>query len=134
MTEDLLALRDRAVAFPGTPIELVSKGVRFGTLVADSFGNLDTGGVEGVDADLVFRPFGRKGAFATTRDFSVGAMGFHFGMQPVEVVGESVDGDNDGVVNEVLVGELSALHVFMSTIDRPFTEPLSGAARIRDLR
>ena len=129
MTEDLLALRDQAVAAPGTPVELVSKGVRFGTLVAGPFGDLDTTGVEGVGDDLVVKPFGRKGEFATIRDFAIGAMQFHFGMQPVEAVGEFIDADDDGVVNEVMVGEISALHVFLSTLERPLMEPLGAAAR-----
>ena len=37
---------------------------------------------------------------------------FHFGMQPVELVGEDVDHDADGVENELTEFEMSALHVF----------------------
>ena len=42
-------------------------------------------------------------------------MMFHFGIQPTEEVGEGVDADGDGVVDEITVGELSALGVFVST-------------------
>ncbi len=71
---------------------------------------------------LVVRPFGRKGENFSMRDFDRTAMQFHFGMQPVEVVGEYADEDGDGVVNEVTVAEMSALHVFDVTNPVPFME------------
>lgn len=125
MTEDLARIRTSALAQPGEVFELESKGVHFGTLVADAEGNLDFSDVEGVDDDLIIKPFGRKGEFATVRDFDMGAMQFHFGMQPVEVVGEDVDDDGDGVVNEVFVGEMAALEVFITTMDRPVQETMT---------
>ncbi len=129
MTADLQALRQAALDAPGTPVALVTKGVSFGTLVAHEDGSLDTSGVEGVDDDLVVKPFGRKGEFATSREFDVGALQFHLGMQAVENVGPDVDADQDGVVNEVSVGELSALGSFVSTLERPFMERLGASAR-----
>ena len=119
MTADLAALRDEALAQPGVPVELVTKGVSFGFLEAGEDGQLDFGGVTGIDDDLIVKPFGRKGEFPTVRAFDEGAMEFHFGMQPVELVGADVDADGDGVANEVLVGEMSALEVFITTMDRP---------------
>ena len=118
MTADLQALKDNAEANPGTVIDLVTKGVNFGSIVFVS-GTLDTSNVDGVDDDLVVRPFGRKGCCATVREFDTGAMQFHHGIQPVEVVGEGVDADGDGVANELLVGELSALHIFQVSLARP---------------
>ena len=128
MTTELQALKQQALDNPNAPVSLVTKGVNFGTIVADAIGNLDTSGVEGISEDLVVRPFGRKGCCATTRDFAIGAMQFHFGMQPAEVVGDGVDDDGDGVIDEILVGELSAMHAFMASIERPFAEPLSNQA------
>lgn len=119
MTADLQALKAQAQASPGTVVPLVSKGVSFGSIVYDAVDGFDTTGVEGVDADLVVRPFGRKGEFASVRAFDVGALQFHMGMQPQELVGVDVDGDGDGVKNEVLVGELSVMHVFGTTLERP---------------
>jgi CxxC motif-containing protein (DUF1111 family) len=81
--------------------------------------SFDESQIEGIDPDLVVRPFGRKGEFSTVRAFDVGALNFHLGMQPVEDVGQGVDGDGDGVVDEVLVGEVSALHVFGTNLERP---------------
>jgi mono/diheme cytochrome c family protein len=126
MTADLQALKAEAIANPGTPVALVAKGVEFGSITADTFGSVDTSLVKGVDDDLVIRPFGRKGEFATTRDFDLGAMRFHFGMEPVEEVGEDFDHDGDGVVNEISVGEISALSVFLSTLRRPEQDRLDG--------
>jgi hypothetical protein len=118
MTQALQALAAQAQANSGVPVALEAKDVTFGSVVFEN-GSLDTSGVEGVDDDLVVRPFGRKGCCATIRAFDVGAMQFHHGIQPVEVVGEGVDADGDGVVNELLIGELSALHVFQTSLEAP---------------
>jgi hypothetical protein len=120
MTTDLQRLGDRAQQDPGVPVELVSKGVHFGSITFDDgTETFDTSAVEGVDGDLVVRPFGRKGNNFSVRAFAIGAMQFHHGIQPVEVFGEGVDADGDGVVNEILAGELSAIHVFASLLERP---------------
>ncbi len=120
MTADLQALAAEAAARPGVPVDLISKGIDFGWVVFEA-GRLDTSHVEGIDADdLVVRPFGRKGCCATIRDFDIGALQFHHGIQPVEVVGgEDVDADGDGVANELTVGELSALHLFQVSLPAP---------------
>lgn len=118
MTVDLQQLKAAARLRPGTDVSLITKGISFGVLRFDN-GTFDTSRVEGIDTDLVVRPFGRKGEFATAREFAVGAMSFHFGLQPVELVGTDTDADGDGVVNEVLVGELSALSIFVTTLEAP---------------
>ena len=118
MTAELQELRAQAEEDPLTVVDLVTKGVSFGTLVFVG-GEPDFSGVEGIDEDLVVRPFGRKGCCFSVRDFDIGAMQFHHGIQPVEVVGDDVDGDGDGVENELTVGELSALHIFQVSLERP---------------
>jgi len=127
MTTELQELKQLAQANPGLPIPLETKGVSFGELVYDGTG-FDSSGVEGIDADLIVKPFGRKGEFATVRSFDEGAMMFHLGMQPVETVGQDVDDDGDGVSNEVLIGELSALVIFNTTLERPDQDRLSKNA------
>ncbi len=119
MTATLQKLKQQAIDNPGQVVQLTAKGVNFGTVVADSGGNVDTSNVEGVAADLVIRPFGRKGEFSTVRGFDQGAMMFHLGMQPVEIVGEGIDEDGDGVVNEVQIGEMSVLGIFVTTQETP---------------
>lgn len=127
MTADLQRLRAEAEANPGTWIDLDTKGVNFGQIryIAGAF---DVSRVEGIDSDLVVRPFGRKGEFPTTRSFDLDALRFHFGMEPVEVVGENVDNDGDGVINEIAVGEVSALAIFNTTLPRPEQIRMRGDA------
>ena len=134
MTADLQrSLAAARVAEAGSVTRLRTHGVDFGRIET-----LDGGGValhvEGVGFEdnagrrpedvLVVRPFGRKGENFSMRDFDRVAMQFHFGMQPVEVVGEHVDADGDGVVNEVTAVEMSALHVFDVTNPVPVVEQL----------
>jgi hypothetical protein len=119
MTRELQALKAKAIAQPGVVVALVAKGVDYGEIVCAADGSCDSSGIDGIDEDLVVRPFGRKGCCATTRDFDIGAMQFHHGIQPVEVVGEGVDADGDGVANELTVGEMSALAIFQTTMERP---------------
>ena len=122
MTTDLQIRKAQAQANPGTIVSLTTKGVSFGSISFDAGSQtFDTSAVEGIDGDLVVRPFGRKGEFSSVRAFGIGALQFHLGMQPVEApgVGLGVDADGDGVVNEILVGELSALHIFGANLERP---------------
>ena len=136
MTIDLQrALADARAAEAGTVTHLISHGVDFGQITTLAGGGVELN-VEGIgfednsgrppEAVLVVRPFGRKGEFFSMRDFDRAAMRFHFGMQPVEDVGEYYDEDGDGVVNEVTEFEMSALHVFDVTNPVPFMERLGS--------
>ncbi len=128
MTAELQALKAAAQRQPGVDIALVTKGVSFGTLRFEN-GEFDTAGVAGINDDLVVRPFGRKGEFATVRAFDLEALPFHFGMQPAEVVGAGIDDDQDGLADEVLVGEVSALSIFATNLERPVQRPLGRSAQ-----
>ena len=120
MTVELQGLKRLAQSIPNTRVPLVTKGVSFGAITYDArTGTFDISEVEGIDPDLVVRPFGRKGDNNSVRTFSTGALQFHHGMQPVEVVGRGVDDDGDGVVNEILPGELSAIHIFGVSMEHP---------------
>lgn len=127
MTTELQALKSQAQANPGTNVALITKGVNFGIIRYEN-GVFDTSGVVGIEADLVVRPFGRKGEFPTIRAFDEAAMQFHFGMQPVESVGANVDADGDGVPNELLIGEMSSLVIFNTNLERPRQLPGNGQA------
>ncbi len=87
---------------------------------------LDTSHLSGIDGDLVVKPFGRKGNNITTRDFDCGAIRFHMGMEPVEIVGKDNDHDGDGVKNEVTIAEMSALAIFNTTTPKPVQDNYSG--------
>lgn len=129
MTTDLQVHRAEAQANPGQVVDLLSKGVSFGSISSNGV-DFDTSNVEGIDDDLVVRPFGRKGCCFSIRDFDRGAMQFHHGMQPEEVVG-SADADGDGVAIEVTIGEMSALHIFQVALKRPkHKHPLNSQEKI----
>jgi hypothetical protein len=140
MTQDLQGLLDVAQSSPaGTTVVLDTHGVNYGSITSLGGGDVDMMAVQGVGfADnsahdpeevLVVRPFGRKGENFSMRDFDRGAMQFHFGVQPVEVVGENVDPDGDSVVNEVTVAEMSMLHIFDVTNAVPKQDPRDSLAR-----
>jgi hypothetical protein len=118
MTHELQAQKQQAQDNPNISVDLGSKGVSFGSISHDGV-DFDFSNVEGIGEDLVVRPFGRTGCCATVREFDTGAMQFHHGIQPVEVVGADVDADGDGVENELLEGELSAMHIFQVSLERP---------------
>ncbi len=107
-------------------VALVAKGVSFGTLRGDYTPTSNsvvfrTSFVTGVDGDLVVRPFQWKGSVATVRDFNRGACHNEIGMQAVELVGHGVDGDGDRVVNELSVGDLTAMTMYVAAQPRPVT-------------
>lgn len=124
MTYELQEIKLKAQANPGQVFPLTTHGINFGNLIYVN-GQFDFSGVEGIDDDLVVRPFGRKGEFITTRQFDQGAMEFHFGIQPVEIVG-NIDDDGDGYYDELTIGEMSALAIFNTTSERPVQEPVFG--------
>lgn len=150
MTEELQARQQAATqqaCTSGAPVtvELSAKGIAFGHLLITPQSSasctviVDTTGVVGVNPDLVVRPFQWKGVVATIRAFNRDAAHQELGMQAVEIVGEGVDGDGDGVVNELTVGDQTALALYIAAQPRPTTrlelanlgliEPLTEAER-----
>ncbi len=128
MTADLQAIRAEAVAQARATGEerradLVSKGVRFGWIVAHPDGMVDLNSVDGVDADLIVRPFSRKGVFASLRQFTINALNAHHGMEAVERFGVRWTGSHDfgesGVPDAVTPGDVSALVAFQATLPPP---------------
>jgi hypothetical protein len=97
---------------------LETKDVRFGSITAHPDGSFDTRSVEGVDPDLVVRPFQWKGTTASLRDFNRDAAHNELGMQSVEIVGDQ-DGDGDRVRNELSIGDMTALTVYLAAQPRP---------------
>ena len=104
---------------------LTTKGVNFGsvTVVPKFFLCLQRADVfinaQGVTDDLIVRPFQWKGVVATVRDFSVDAFHNELGMDAVELSGDDVDGDFDGIPNEISIDDATAMAIYLAAQPRP---------------
>jgi hypothetical protein len=157
MSAELQALRDQALAAAresgeASEIELTAKGVSFGLFAVAADGSPDTSGVEGVDADLVIRPFGWKGTFATLRDFVTHSLHFHLGIQSEDLVAryngdgggpqhadigpasppDRADPDGDGKATELTDGQLTAIVSFLAMQELPIVRPPEGLSEYEE--
>jgi hypothetical protein len=124
MTADLLQIKQdafTAASRMGAPVsaDLVTKGVSFGRITAYPSGIVDTNEVEGIDRDLIIKPFHQKGVVVSLRQFTVNAMNHHHGMQASERFGDGVDADQDGVMDELTRGDITAITLFQATLPVP---------------
>ena len=99
--------------------DLDSKGINYGYIAVHPNGFVDRSNVDGIDSDLVLRPFIQKGVIGTLRDFSNISMNHHHGMQSEELAGFNSDLDRDGIVNELTEGDITAVTIFQATLDFP---------------
>ncbi|MEW5884578.1 MAG: di-heme oxidoredictase family protein [Armatimonadota bacterium] len=119
--------------------ELIAKGVHFGRITCSPSGDVDTSQVEGVDRDLIIRPFHQKGVVVSVRQFTVNAFNHHHGLQAVERFGVERTGtrdfDGDGVEDELTAGDITAATLFQVALGNPIqVMPSDLAARARVLR
>ncbi|HLQ38511.1 MAG TPA: hypothetical protein VK348_11960, partial [Planctomycetota bacterium] len=132
MTVALRGIREQLVAQVrqtglAASAALRAKGVDFGRLAAAPSRfhpggvAIDNSRIDGLDADLVVKPFQWKGSVRFVRDFNRDAAHNELGMQAVELVGAGVDGDGDGVVDELSIGDMTALAVYVAAQPRPVT-------------
>jgi hypothetical protein len=124
MTRELQATRMAAInraylSATNVPAHLVAKGIDFGEIIARPDGKVDTTGVQGVGADLVVRPFHQDGAAVSLRQFTNEGMNQHLGMQSQELFGIDTDPDGDGVMNELTVGDMTAIALFQAQLGTP---------------
>jgi hypothetical protein len=128
MTLELHGIRKRAVERARQEgqtvrVPLVTKGISFGFVTALADGTLQLNEVQGVDRDMVVRPWGQKGTVTSLRTFSVNATNLHHGMQARERFGVhltgSVDFDRDGIKDELTEGDITALAVFQASLGVP---------------
>jgi mono/diheme cytochrome c family protein len=89
ITSDLRALRTQAIAAAqqtnrNVTVQLVSKGVNYGSLTAAPDGSADTSAIQGVNADLRVRPFFAHGGKISIREFVLGALNDEMGLQAVD--------------------------------------------------
>ena len=128
MTGDLRRQRERAREFAeqtGRDVEVLlkSKGMDFGSIVVHPNGTFDANKLQGIDYDLIVRPFGVKGVAASLREFSIAALNQHHGIQASERFGWDRTGfrdfDLDGVESEFSIGQLTALVAFQASLAAP---------------
>src|ERR1700728_4821281 len=128
MTADLQAIRAAAITeacatAQDARADLVSKGVRFGSIVAHPDGIVDLDAIEGVDSDLIVRPFSRKGVFTSLRQFTINALNIHHGMEAIERYGVRWTGSHDfsesGVPDAITAGDVSALVAVQAALPPP---------------
>jgi len=151
MTIELQLLRDDAVvaaADSGETVHvgLVTKGVSFGAIDVGPDGAIDFDAIEGIDRDLVVKPFGWKGTFSSLRRVIENAAFVHFGMQShVLALGHEVtpdpemlgdgpdwfDPDGDGRARELEEGILTAGAVYFALLESPQIIP-PGDPALRD--
>jgi hypothetical protein len=123
MSEDLIAIREAALKEAksgGVAVvePLVAKGVSFGSIAATAAGDVDTSRVEGVNADLIIRPFHQKGVVRSLREFSNNAFNHHHGIQSVERFGLG-DPDGDGITGELTIGDITAATIWQAALNTP---------------
>lgn len=145
MTMDLQAQRDAlrdSVSSTGNAgaVQLSTKGVDFGTLTCSpgEAGAVacDYGAVSGVSPDLVVRSQGWKGNFTTVRAFSEDAFFGEMGLTsdrfvyhvsspgspvPNDVDQSPPDIDQDGIANEMSVGDVTAMTIYLAAQAPPTT-------------
>lgn len=128
MSAELQSLRHDALRMARetgqkTSMELVAKGVSFGRLDAYPDGRVDPDAIQGVDQDLVIRPFSHKGVMTSIRQFTINALNDHHGMQATERFGQRWTGlndhDEDTITDEIGAGDISALVAWQATLPPP---------------
>ena len=124
MTADLQAQRQAALRKArekgeAVTVELVTKGVEFGAITAAPDGIVELSALDGIDTDLVIRPFSQKGVIGSLRQFTINALNHHHGIQATERFGARWTGeddfDEDGIVDEMHPGDVSALVAWQAT-------------------
>ena len=129
MTTDLQAIRDQALSQAAetgeaATVSLDTKGVNFGSITAYPDGTLDTSHCQGVDEDLIVKPFHQAGVVVSLREFSDNAMNHHHGMQAEERFDlnpaiANPDFDQDGIERELTIGDITAVTIYQAALGVP---------------
>ena len=128
MSAELAELRETGLVDARTSgeqvtVKLVTKGISFGKLEVHPDGVVDTRKLEGIDTDLIIKPFSQKGVITSLRQFTVNALNHHHGMQATERFGARWTGtndfDEDGVEQEITSGDVSALVLWQASLKPP---------------
>jgi len=122
LTREMTAdLQSQAAGLPDGSHTLTTKGVDFDIEKA--------GGIvvqaDGIDTDLIVKPFHQAGKVISLREFTDNAMNHHHGMQAEErfdlnpAKGFDPDYDADGVERELTIGDLTAISIWQAQLSTP---------------
>ncbi len=124
-------LQAQVAGLPDGDHTLTAKGEPFDVTIS--------GGVvveaDGVDPDLVVRPFHQAGKVVSLREFSDNAMNHHHGMQAEErfdlnaAKGFDPDYDADGVSRELTIGDITAVSIWQTALGTPTQVKPKGASK-----
>ncbi len=129
MTADLQKIRDTIK--PGQARRLKSKNISFGILGRYKDGFWDTSRTEGIPPaalassapddppSLIIRPFHQSGSVISLREFTNNAFNHHHGIQSSERFGQDHDEDEDGFVNELTRGDITAVTLYQAVMSVP---------------
>lgn len=143
MTAELLATRDEAIRAAyetGRDVQrtLFAKGVYFGTITVHPNGSIDTSAIEGLDPDLIIKPFHQAGRVISLREFTNNAMNHHHGMQSEERFDlnpeKGIDYDEDGIAHELTIGDITAITIWQAALGVPgqvLPDEPSGQAEVQ---
>ena len=97
--------------------------MHFGSVTANPDGTVDTSAVEGVDPDLIIKPFHQAGVVVSLREFTINAMNQHHGMQADERFdmdpAKGEDFDQDGIPHELTIGDITAITLWQAQLGTP---------------
>lgn len=117
--EMTMELQEQVEGLPDGIHTLSSKGVGFEVTVSGG----EVIEADGIDPDLVVRPFHQAGKVVSLREFSTNAMNHHFGMQAEERFdldpAKGPDFDNDGVSRELTIGDQTAISLWQAQLSVP---------------
>ncbi len=116
MTEDLQAQR---VGLLDGVHTLTTKGIDFKIKIVGG----EVVEAEGIDHDLIVKPFHQAGKVVSLREFSTNAMNHHHGMQAEERFdlnpAKGFDYDEDGVERELTIGDQTAISIWQAQLSTP---------------
>ncbi len=118
MTDELLAGQR---GLPDGDHVLRAKGVAFPITLAGG----EVVAAEGVDTDLIVKPFHQSGVVRSLREFTVNALNHHHGMQAEErfdlnpSAGFDADHDTDGIRRELTIGDVTTVTLHQAALAVP---------------